>query len=420
MIGSKRQASRLSKVEVSGLVWTEFSRLAVSCGAVNLGQGMPSMKTPGFVQDACIEAIKEGHNQYARAFGHPLLVKELAARYSTKLGRHIDAMTQILVTNGASQALFNSFQAFTDLGDEVILIEPFFDIYEAQALVSGATIVSVPMKTMGNAWSLDVDLLEQAMSERTKILVLNSPHNPTGAMYSEETLKRIAQIVTKFPKVIVVCDEVYEYLKFGGTEHVHFASLPGMFDRTITVSSAGKTFSITGWKIGWAVGPVDLIQSMELIHRFVCFSVNTPGQLAVARALQEAERPYLGFDSYYAFWRHEYAQSREKLMKGLEDCGLKYYPCDGSFFITVDFYNVKMPQKYIDMVDIDEGGHVSHDWALCRFLTEEIRVAAIPIGAFYTHQHKHHAKYLVRLAFCKPVHVIEEAVQRLLSIRSFS
>jgi len=260
-------------------------------------------------------------------------------------------------------------------------------------------------------WTFDPAALRKAFTKQTRVFILNNPHNPTGHVFTLEEMNAILAILKDFPDVVVVSDEVYEHIVYDGTKHYHTAALPGMWDRTITVSSAGKTFSMTGWKIGWAIAPEHLIRCVAVSHQWVAFSVNSPCQEAIARALVEAEKPYKGKSSYYEWLLGEYTRKRKLICDALQAVGIEPIWPRGSFFVLGDTRNVKVPDKYL------ADKTVTRDWALCRWLTVDIGVAAIPPASFYCDANKHMAQNHARFAFCKPDEVLEEAAKRLLKVK---
>ena len=368
-------------------VWQEFTPLAREMGAVNLGQGFPDWPTPTFVKDAMRRTQDEDQNQYCRSAGHPPLVQALATKYSAAFGRAINWETEVTVGVGASETLYASMQALLDPGDEAVLISPAFDLYAAQVQMAGGTPVYVPLRLRsgsggGAAWELDLAELRAALTPRTRVLLLNHPQNPTGKILSRGELEGIAAILADFPSVVVVSDEVYEHIVFDGREFPRMATVPGMWERTLTVSSSGKTFSCTGWKVGWAIGPEALVRGIVLTNQWVQFSVSTPSQKAIADALGAADAPYSGHPSYYAYLTARYTEKRAVLMAGLRAAGLNPTLPDGGFFIIADTSNIAFPAHYMDLVT-KAAPIMKRDWAFCRFLVQEIKVAAIPPSAFF-------------------------------------
>jgi len=393
-------------------MWSEFGQLAAETGAVNLGQGFPDWQPPQFVVDQAYDALRDGYHQYTRPAGHPPLAEVIASRYSKHVGRSVDAMSEVAITVGASQALFLCLQALIDPGDEVLLLEPAFDLYYGQVRLAGGKVVPVPLSLSGSTWSLDTAKLDAAVSPRTKVLLLNSPHNPTGKAFSADEMTQIAEVVRRHPHLVVISDEVYKYVVHTGEPHVHFASLPGMWDRTVIVSSAGKTFSITGWQTGWCVGPERFIKPIQLLLPFVQFCVATPMQQAISRALSIADQPYEGHDSYYEWLCAMYRGKRKVLATGLERCGMKPLEGQGGFFLMADTSAIEVPESYMEHSTL-AAPKMTRDWALCRWLALEAGVIAIPVSPFYSAANKHLGANLVRFAFCKSDATLIEAADRM-------
>ena len=383
-------------------VFTEFTALARAHDAVNLGQGFPNFTAPDFVKEAAQEAVKRDLNQYARSAGHPRLVQAIADIYSPLFGRELDPLNEILITVGATEGIFATIQAMVDPGDEVILIEPFYDSYPASVIMAGATPVFVPLRPQVNAtsaseWQLDFDELEAAVSPKTKLLLLNTPHNPVGKLFSKSELERLATFV-QHHDLLVLSDEVYEWMTYDDADHVRIATLPGMWDRTITLGSAGKTFSVTGWKIGWAIAPRHLIHAIHMGHQWFCFAVSTPLQEAVAIGFEQAiERDYFNWLSAM------YLGKRNKLLSALEQVRLRATVPDGSYFILFDTSDLDVPKPEGERRDI----------AVSKWLTSEVGVTAIPPSPFYSEPHKYLTDNLARFTFCKTDELLDEAVLRL-------
>jgi kynurenine---oxoglutarate transaminase / cysteine-S-conjugate beta-lyase / glutamine---phenylpyruvate transaminase len=425
-------------------VWHEFSPLAREYKAINLGQGFPGWDTPDFVKKAAVEAINNGANQYARAAGYVPLVDNIAKDYSKTLGREINPLTEVVITSGATGAICSSLQSLINHGDEVVIFEPFFDIYTAQIEIAGGTPVVVPLRARHNEqyvaeagneqahdddddnshlpgivntackqeWYLDMKEFEHALTDKTRAVILNTPHNPTGKVFSESELKAMAIALQHFPDVVVIADEVYAHLTFDNMDHGHIASIPGMWERTITVGSAGKTFSCTGWKVGWTVAPAHLSRGIAISQQWVTFSINTPSQAAIASALEFARQPYENCESFYHWLRKLYDGKRKRLIKHLLNAGFTV-PChvQGSFFVVCDISTMEVPEQYLQDTTVER------DWAFCRYLTKEIGVTAIPCTAFYHGNNKKLGQHYVRFAFCKPDDVLDEAGLRLLQLK---
>lgn len=368
-------------------VFAEMSRLAVQHGAVNLGQGFPDFQGPDFVKEAAKAAIDADLNQYAVSHGAPRLRTAIARAWSLRFGREIDADREITVTSGATETIFDALQAFLGPGDEVISFEPFYDSYPASAVLAGAKLIPVTLRPPD--WSFVMEELRAAFSPRTRVLLLNTPHNPTGKVFSRSELTAIAELACEHD-VLVITDEVYDRITYDGAEHISLATLPGMWERTLTINSTGKTFSMTGWKIGFAIGPASLNTALRLVHQFVTFASGTPFQDAMAVAYETAEER-----GYYAQLLSEYNDRRDLLRGALEASNLPTLPISGSYFLMADFSH------------LDFAG----DAEFCRFLTTEVGVAAVPPSAFYAD--KARAGKLARFCFAKRDETLNEAAVRL-------
>ena len=378
--------------EFGTTIFAEMTELAVQHRAVNLGQGFPNFPCPDFLKEAARKAVYEDQNQYARSAGTPHLVMVLANVLSREFGRELDPFSEITVTTGATEGLFIAAQAFLEPGDEVLLIEPFYDAYPADSALCGASCVHVPLRPDDRGrWGFDRGEMEKAFSERTKLVFLNTPQNPTGKVFTRPELEQIAELSIRHD-TIVVSDEVYDRMVFDGLEHVRVASLPGMWERTVTLGSAGKTFSVTGWKIGWAVAPQALSEALRRVHQWVPYAVTTPLQEAVACALEEA-----GPRNYYPQLLEMYQKKRDFLVRALEEGGFQAYVPEGTYFILADcgFWGFDS--------DVD----------FCRHLTTEVGVGAIPPSAFYSDAHKSLARRLVRFCFCKTDETLAQAADKL-------
>lgn len=383
-------------------VFAEFTALANEHGAVNLGQGFPNFPAPDFVKEAAQAAIGRDLNQYARAAGHPRLVQALADTYGPLFGRQLDPMQEIVVTAGATEGIFATMQALIDPGDEVILIEPFYDSYPASVLMAGGVPVYVPLRPSANAttageWRLDFDELAAAFSPKTRLLLLNTPHNPVGKLFTAAELARISALVQQ-QDVLVLSDEVYEWMTYGDAEHLRIATLPGMWERTVTLGSAGKTFSVTGWKIGWAIGPRPLLRAIFLAHQWMLFAVSTPMQEAVAIGLEQAPQR-----DYFNWLSAMYEGKRDKLLAALAYVGLRATAPDGSYFILFDTSGLDMPVPHGQQRDV----------AVSKWLNNEAGVTAIPPSPFYSEAHRSLTDNLARFTFCKSDELLDEAARRL-------
>ncbi|RLN59178.1 hypothetical protein BBJ29_003941 [Phytophthora kernoviae] len=396
-------------------VWHEFTPLALEHKAVNLGQGFPDWRCEDFVKQAAKDALDADFNQYARPQGHKKLVEVLAKKYSKELNREIRWNDEVAVGVGATETIYAAVSAFVQTGDEVVVFEPAFDIYHAQVQMAGGVCRFVPLHVRTSEQSsekefyIDEPTLAAAFTSKTRAVLLNNPHNPTGKVFSEDELALIAKYVRKYPRVIVISDEVYEHILFDGKKHVRIANMEGMWERTLTVSSAGKTFSVTGWKVGWAIGPSNLVKGIYLANNWIQFSVATPFQEAVANMLELAEKPYKGFPTFYAFVADQYKQKRDRLARELVEVGIVPIMPGGGIFLYSDISAVKVPESFV------EPG-MSYDWAFCRWLTITKGVTAIPTSAFFCAENKEEGSKWARFAYCKTDEAIEEAIKRLAKI----
>ena len=365
-------------------IFTEMTRLAAEHGAVNLAQGFPDFDGPEFVREAAIRAIREGRGQYARMSGIPELTAVLAAKYRRDYGLVFDADSEITVTSGATEAIFAAIQGLCDPGDEVVLFEPYYDSYRAAVSMAGARARVVTLEPPD--WTFSQRALARAVSAKTRLVLVNTPHNPTGKVFTRAELEAIAALC-RDRDLVCVTDEVYEHLVYEG-EHVPMASLPGMRERTVTISSFGKTFSLTGWKIGWAAAAPALSAAVRAAHQFITFSTATPLQHGAAVALSVDP-------DYYRLLNESYRRRRDYLVGELARIGFAVRPPAGAYYVLADI----RPLGYDD------------DVAFCRHLIEEIGVAAIPPSAFYEHPEK--GKSHVRFAFCKRDETLATAMARL-------
>jgi aspartate/methionine/tyrosine aminotransferase len=371
-------------------VFTEMSRLANQHGAVNLGQGFPDFPGPSFVKEAARAAIDADLNQYAVSHGVPRLRAAIAREWNERYGMDIDPDREITVTSGATEAIFDAVQALASPGDEIVVFEPFYDSYLPSAIMASATLRTITLRPPD--WSFDPMEAAAAFGPRTRVLLLNTPHNPTGKVFSRDELAMLAELCQQWD-VVVVTDEVYERIVFDAAEHLPLAILPGMWERTLTINSTGKTFSMTGWKVGYAIGPARLTAPLRAVHQFVTFASATPFQEAMATALERAHE--LG---YYIDLSGDYHRRRDALKVVLDDANLPTLPVEGAYFL---------------MSDISHLGFKS-DVEFCRWLTSEIGVAAVPPSAFYLDPAR--APLLARFCFAKRAETIQLAAERLAKI----
>uniref|UniRef100_M4B6J1 Aminotransferase class I/classII large domain-containing protein n=1 Tax=Hyaloperonospora arabidopsidis (strain Emoy2) TaxID=559515 RepID=M4B6J1_HYAAE len=404
-------AKRLDGLE-QHTVWNEFTPLALEHEAINLGQGFPDWRCEDFVKQAAKDALDADFNQYARPQGHKKLVEGLAAKYSKELKREVNWSNEVAVGVGATETIYAAVNAFVQPGDEVIVFEPAFDIYTAQVQMAGGVCRPVPLsvstdeQTGAKGFYIDEVMLARSFSSKTRAVLLNNPHNPTGKVFTKDELELIAKYVRKHPRVIIISDEVYEHIVFDGQTHVRIANMDGMWERTLTVSSAGKTFSVTGWKVGWAIGPSNLIKGIHLANNWIQFSVVTPLQEAVANMLELAEKSYKGFPTFYAFLADQYKQKRDRLSRALLDVGIVPVTANGGIFLYSDISAVKVPESFLQP-------RWTSDWAFCRWLTITKGVTAIPCTAFFCAGNKARGSQWARFAYCKTDEALEEAILRL-------
>ncbi|MGW1890497.1 pyridoxal phosphate-dependent aminotransferase [Streptomyces sp. NPDC002004] len=377
-------------------IFAEMSALAARTGSINLGQGFPDTDGPEEVREAAVRALRDGRgNQYPPGPGIPELRTAIAGHQQRRYALTYDPDTEVLVTAGATEAIAAALLALLEPGDEVIALEPYYDSYAACIAMAGGTRVPVTLRPReagetageGQGFHLDLDELRAAVTPRTRLLLVNTPHNPTGTVLTRAELTEIAQLAVE-RDLLVVTDEVYEHLVFDDAEHVPLATLPGMRERTVTIGSAGKTFSFTGWKVGWVTAPAELVTAVRSAKQFLTYVSSGPFQYAVAEALALP-------DSYFEAFRTDMRAKRELLASGLAEAGFHVHVPRGTYFITTD----------IRALGESDG------FAFCRALPERAGVVAIPNAVFYDDVAA--GAPFVRFAFCKRPEVLADAVQRL-------
>ena len=375
-------------------IFSEVTALAREHGAVNLGQGAPDFDGPPAVLAAAVKAVNSQLNQYAPGIGMPA-AREAIARHAARFyGQRVDPETDVLITSGATEAVFAAILGLTDPGDEMIVFEPVYDSYVPNMVMAGVTPRYVPLR--GENWSFDPDELAKAFNPRTQAIIVNSPHNPTGKVYSREELSVIADLCRQHD-VVAITDEVYEHILYDGISHLRLAVLPGMAERTLTISSLGKTFSVTGWKIGWAIGPEPLITAVNRAHQFITFAAASPLQAAAVTAL---DLPTEFFETLQA----GYQAKRDRMVDALEKAGFTVFKPRGSYFVMADWRAVA-PR------------HVKDDLQFAKWLITDVGIACIPPSAFYQESDKHLGKYLARFAVCKKDETLAVAAARLAKLR---
>jgi N-succinyldiaminopimelate aminotransferase len=374
-------------------VFAEMSALAVATGSVNLGQGFPDYPGPPEVLDVARAAIGTAADQYPPGPGRLELREAIAAHVQRFRGLAYDPADEVLVTAGATEALTGALLALLDTGDEVVVFEPMYDSYAAGVALAGGVVRPVPLRpdpTGAGPWVFDPVELHAAVTPRTKVLLLNTPHNPTGKVFTRDELRALATLAIAHD-LIVLTDEVYEHLVFSGARHHPIAALPGMRERTLVVGSAGKTFNVTGWKIGWVCGPGPLVSAVRTAKQFLTYVNGGPFQPAVAAGLALP-------DDYFEDVARDLEYRRDVLVQGLTDAGLPVISPEATYFATVD----------VRPVQPDGDG-----LAFCRALPERAGVVAVPTVVFYDPAHVDLGRHLVRFAFCKSDEVLGEAVERL-------
>jgi len=380
-------ASRLRPF--TSTIFAEMTALAVRTGSVNLGQGFPDTDGPPAMLEAAQKAIASGVNQYPPGPGTPELRRAIADQRRTAYRLEHDPATEVLVTVGATEAIAASLLALVEPGDEVLLVEPYYDSYAASVALAGATRRSVPLRPNPQTghFELDVDGLRAAVTPRTRALLLNTPHNPTGTVFTDAELAAVASLAAEHD-LLVITDEVYELLLFDGLAHRPLATFPGMAERTLSISSAGKSFSVTGWKIGWVCGPAELVAAVRAVKQFLTFVGGAPFQPAVAYALNHEL-------DWVAALRDSLQNKRDRLTDGLVDAGFEVYRSEGTYFVCAD----------VRGLGFDDGIE------FCRALPERAGVVVVPVQVFVDDPQPW--RHLVRFAFCKRDEVLDEAIARL-------
>lgn len=376
-------SNRIKKLPTS--IFATMSKLAFEYKAVNLGQGFPDFDGPEWMPEKAYEAMKAGKNQYAPSPGIYSLRMQISELQKKHYGLNWDPDKNILISTGATEALYTAFQAFVNPGDEVIVFEPFYDAYQSDIILSGGIPKYVTLHKPN--FEIDFNELENAITDKTKILVLNNPHNPTGKVFSENELKEIAKICIK-NDILVISDEVYEFLTFDGNKHIPIISLDNMAERTLTISSTGKTFGMTGWKVGFLTGHEKLISAVQKVRQWSTFAVNTPAQHAMAYGFSV-------FDEYLPEFHKVYQAKKDYIINELKDSAYKVYNPGGSYFLMVDIPRDKF----------------SNDVEAAEKLVREFGVATIPPSVFY--EKSEEGSTMLRLCFAKKEETLKEGIRRL-------
>ena len=366
----------------------EMTRLAQKHDAINLAQGFPDFAAHSQVKEAAIAAVRKDINQYAITWGAKKLRDAICARYRFAYGMEIDPEREVTVTCGSTEAMIATLLALVDPGDEVIVFEPFYENYGPDAILSGAVPRYVTLREPD--WSFDPDELDAAFNAKTRAVIINTPNNPTGKVFSRDELMHIARLCQKWG-VIAVTDEIYEYILYDDSEHVPLASLDGMAERTVTINSISKTYSVTGWRVGWALGPAELTGAIRKVHDFLTVGAAAP--------LQEAAAEALGLpDSYYETLARDYQNRRDTLLPSLRAAGFRCFVPRGAYYIMTDISAFGFPD----------------DVAFARHLVESIGVAAVPGSSFY--QRSEGGRQKLRFAFCKKIETLDAAAKRLMRL----
>ena len=377
--------------EFGETIFAEMSALAVKTGAINLGQGFPDTDGPREIAELAIAAIRDGHNQYPPGLGIKKLRDAISHHQMRFYGLEFDPETEVLVTAGATEAIAASLLAICEQGDEIITFEPYYDSYAASIALAGGVRRVITLNTPD--YSFSIDDLEKLITAKTKAILLNSPHNPTGKVFTHNELSHIANLCIEHD-LVAICDEVYEHLVFEG-QHIPLIQYPGMRDRTIQISSAGKTFSFTGWKIGWVCAQPALLDTVRTAKQFLTYVNGAPFQHAIAEALNLP-------DHYFDNFLEDMKVKRDCLSQGLEKAGLTTFTPQGTYFVTADIENL----------GYEDGKQ------FCLDLPVQCGVVAVPNVVFY--DNKDLGSTLIRFAFCKRLDVLEEAVERLQTLESLS
>jgi aspartate/methionine/tyrosine aminotransferase len=368
-------------------IFPTMSRLAREHDAINLGQGFPDEDGPLEIRELAARLTVEGPNQYAPCEGVPELREAVARDNKRFYDLDVDPDTETLIVSGATEGLAAAFYGFLQPGDEAVLLAPFYECYAPQIEGAGGVLRFVDLEPP--EWRLDAAAVEAAISEKTRLIVINTPHNPLGKVMNRDELEIVADVARR-RDLIVVCDEVYEHLIFDNARHIPLMTLPGMRERCIRIGSAGKTFSLTGFRIGYVTGPADLITGVMKAHQHLSYTSPVPLQKAVASGLAMG-------DDYYDTFKAEMQEKRDFMSAGLKQAGFDVLPCEGTYFITVDIRSVGRDD----------------DVQFCREITEKAKVAAVPISAFYHPSQTGAPRNYARFCFCKKPEIIDEAVSRL-------
>ncbi|GAB9465258.1 Kynurenine-oxoglutarate transaminase [Globisporangium polare] len=426
-------SSRTISTRVAGIgnnVFAEISLLAAQHGAVNLGQGFPSFQTPDFVKQAAIDAINGDNNQYTRPGGQVEYVKVLAEMYSPLFQRELNPMTNIVTFNGAQEGIAAIMAAMLEPGDEVVTFEPYFDAYKTVSTLLGIQTVGIPFELSpekqrefqcssssttfsSHDFRIDLEKLDALITSKTKMIVLNTPHNPTGKVFSRDELEQIAQVLRKHPHVLILSDEVYEFMAYDGLTHERIGSFPGMFDRTISLFSAGKTFSCTGWRVGYAVAPEHLTGAITKAHSTVPFCGTTPFEVAMASCFKQAQT-----NGYLDELKATLEAKRDRLVGALSEANWRPIVPEGGYFVCCDVTHLPIFQEFADTEITAELPKQQYpDYQFAYKLCKEHKLAVIPTSPFFSRPEHLLAPGVVRLAYCKDDKTLDDAIRVISSFK---
>ncbi|KAJ3766304.1 pyridoxal phosphate-dependent transferase [Lentinula raphanica] len=400
-------------------VWSIYNVANLPPDCINLGQGYMNFAPPEWVKKAAEEALETvAANHYSHPKGRMRLRQAIKKVYDPQLRRDLDVEREILVTSGANEGQYSVFTAFLEQGDEVIMFEPFFDQYLASVTFNGGVPIYVPLHPPANAsgkfssdeWKINPEELRAAITPRTKMIIVNTPHNPVGKVFTRAELEMIASLAKEF-NLLVMADEVYDTLVFDGKEHVRIATLPGMWDRTVTVGSAGKSFAATGWRVGWLIGPEYIIRPTLAASTRIVFCSNSPLQEAAAAGLEQVQER-----RFFETQTVQYAERRDILTGCFDMLGLPYTNPEGSYFILLDISRVKFPDDYPFPQSVLGRGR---DFRACWFIAIEIGVSSIPVSEFYCIEHANIGEVYARFSFCKDVDTLRQASERLKKLKQY-
>ncbi|PFH52851.1 hypothetical protein AMATHDRAFT_138984 [Amanita thiersii Skay4041] len=400
-------------------VWSIFNAANLPSDCLNLGQGYMNFAPPRWIVDSAETALRGvAANHYSHPRGRIRLREAIRNFYSPSFGKELNVESEILVTSGANEGQYSVFTAFLEPGDEVIMFEPFFDQYLPSVTFNGGKPVYVPLhppsdnkkNPTSDDWTIDFDELRRAITPRSKMIIVNTPHNPVGKVYRRSELEHIAALAEEH-NLLVMADEVYDCLVFDGKEHVRIATLPGMWDRTVTVGSAGKAFAATGWRVGWLIGPPSIIQPTLAATTRIVFCTNSPLQEAAASGLEKAQE-FKFFETQLS----EYTTRRAILMDAFEKLGLKYTIPEGTYFVLLDVSRVKFPHDYPFPPSIIGRGR---DFKASWFIAIEIGVSSIPVSEFYCEEHANIGEAYARFSFCKDYDTLKQAAERLQKLKQY-